>query len=155
MADIVSPEIRSRLMSRIRGKNTKPEQVVRRGLFARGFRFRLHDSRMPGHPDLVLPKYRTAIFINGCFWHGHSCHLFRKPSTNAEFWEIKIQRNRENDAKNVDLLAAAGWRVVTVWECALRGKSEDAVCEVLDSLAMWLREPSSKGVYSFPDSRRN
>lgn len=142
-------------MSRIRGKNTKPEQVVRRGLFARGFRFRLHDSRLPGRPDLVLPRYRTALFINGCFWHGHDCHLFRKPSTNPEFWETKIQRNRENDAKNIALLTAAGWKVVTVWECAIRGKSEDAVAEVLDSLAIRLREPSSEGVSSFPNSRRD
>lgn len=151
MADIVSPEIRSRLMSRIRGKNTKPELIVRRGLFARGFRFRLHDHRLPGRPDLILPKYRTAVFINGCFWHGHSCHLFRKPSTNSEFWEIKIQRNRENDANNIALLAATGWRVVTIWECAIRGKSEDAVSEVLDSLSTRLRELSSEGVYSFQD----
>lgn len=130
-------------MSRIRGKNTKPEQVVRRGLFARGFRFRLHDPRLPGKPDLVFPMYRTVIFVNGCFWHGHDCHLFKKPSTNREFWETKIQRNRENDARYLALLTAAGWQVITVWECAIRGKTENAIAEVLDSLGTRLKEPSS------------
>ena len=139
------------MMSHIRGKNTKPEQVIRRGLFARGFRFRLHDTRLPGRPDLVLPRYRTVVFINGCFWHGHDCHLFRTPATNAEFWATKIHRTQDNDARNVAILVGAGWRVITVWECAIRGKSEDAVSEVLDSLELRLREPSSEPISSLPD----
>lgn len=151
MADIVSPEIRSRLMSRIRGKNTKPEQIVRRGLFARGFRFRLHDPKLPGRPDLVLPRYRTVIFVNGCFWHGHCCHLFRMPSTNVGFWETKIRRNRENDTRNIADLTSAGWKTVSVWECAFRGKSEDEVAEVLDSLAIKIKDPASEQVSCIPD----
>lgn len=151
MADIVSPEIRSRMMSRIRGKNTKPEQVIRRGLFSRGFRFRLHDPKLPGKPDLVFPKYRTVVFINGCFWHGHGCHLFRMPSTNRQFWETKIQRNRENDTRNIVVLSAAGWKVMTVWECAIRGKSDAAISELLDFVADRLKKPRSEDPIDIPD----
>ncbi len=122
MADIVSKEVRSKMMSGIKGKNTKPEVLVRRGLFANGFRYKLHDQRLPGKPDLVLPKYMTVLFVNGCFWHGHECDLFRMPSTNREFWEKKINANRLNDSKNKELLLLAGWRVVTIWECATKGK---------------------------------
>jgi DNA mismatch endonuclease, patch repair protein len=135
VADILSPEERSKVMSRIRGKNTKPEQVIRRGLFAKGFRFRLHDRRLPGKPDLVFPRYRTVIFVNGCFWHGHDCSLFRRPSTNSEFWDAKIQRNRDNDLKNVALLVERGWKVINLWECAIRGKKSQDVAAVLEALA--------------------
>lgn len=121
MADIFSPEKRSRVMSGIRGKNTKPELIIRRALFAEGFRYRLHDKNLPGHPDLVLPKYKTVIFVNGCFWHGHDCVLFKMPSTNMAFWEHKININKSNDARNMGLLLASGWKVAIVWECTMKG----------------------------------
>ena len=110
------------MMSGIRAKDTKPELIIRRGLFANGLRYKLHDQKLPGKPDLVFPKYRTVIFINGCFWHGHDCNLFKLPSTNRAFWEKKIITNQLNDARNKTLLLAAGWRVVTIWECAIKGK---------------------------------
>jgi len=154
LADIISPEQRSALMSRIRGKNTKPEQLVRRGLFSKGFRFRLHDTKLSGKPDLVFPKYRTVLFVNGCFWHGHNCILFRMPSTNRAFWETKIKRNRENDASNIALLAAEGWKVITLWECAIRGKDDQDVSTVLDLLAELIRENSTEKVMSIAGQQR-
>lgn len=108
-------------MSRIRGKNTKPEILVRKGLHARGFRFRLHNKKLPGSPDIVLPKYGVAIMVNGCFWHGHKgCQYATKPKTNVEFWETKIARNRHRDEVTNTHLEALGWYVITVWECELR-----------------------------------
>lgn len=121
-------------MSGIRGKNTKPEWLVRRALHARGFRYRLHVRSLAGHPDLVLPRYRAVVFVHGCFWHGHEgCKYFRLPATRKEFWEGKISRNRNNDYRNRASLLEAGWRVATVWECALRGTNSntDAVAETL------------------------
>ena len=110
------------MMSGIRAKNTRPELIIRKGLFAKGLRYRLHDKKLPGKPDLVFPKYRVVLFVNGCFWHGHACDLFKMPSTNRDFWENKIGTNQANDAKNKELLLTAGWRVVTIWECAIKGK---------------------------------
>ena len=110
MADVVSAEVRSRMMAGIRGKNTKPEMIIRRGLHARGFRYLLHDKRLPGKPDLVLPKHRAVIFVNGCFWHGHDCPLFKWPKTRKGFWRTKIARNRENDESAVIALRRSGWR---------------------------------------------
>ncbi|WP_370235515.1 MULTISPECIES: very short patch repair endonuclease [Henriciella] len=120
MADIVPPKVRSRMMSGIRGKDTKPELIVRRGLHAMGFRYTLHNRRLPGSPDLVLPKHDAVIFVHGCFWHGHDCHLFKWPQTRPEFWREKIGRNRERDARSLAALRASGWRIATIWECALR-----------------------------------
>lgn len=126
-------------MSGIRGKDTKPEWLVRRALHARGFRYRLHARRLAGRPDLVLPRYHAAVFVHGCFWHGHEdCRYFRLPGTRAEFWEGKISRNRSNDARNTASLLEAGWRVAVVWECALRGTGRD-VDSMADLLAGWLR----------------
>ena len=111
-------------MSRIRGKDTKPEIRVRKGLHRRGFRFRLQDRRLPGRPDITLPKYGVAIMVNGCFWHGHKgCRYATKPRTNPEFWETKIERNRHRDEVTTAHLEALGWTVITVWECELRGKA--------------------------------
>ena len=111
-------------MSRIRGKDTKPEIRVRKGLHRRGFRFRLQDRRLPGRPDITLPKYGVAIMVNGCFWHGHKgCRYATKPRTNPEFWEMKIERNRHRDEVTTAHLEALGWTVITVWECELRGKA--------------------------------
>ena len=123
--DTLTLSLRSHCMSRIRGKNTKPEILVRKGLHARGFRFRLHNKKLPGSPDIVLPKYGVAIMVNGCFWHGHKgCRYATKPKTNIEFWETKIARNQHRDEVTAAHLEALGWTVITVWECELRGKLE-------------------------------
>ena len=124
MADILTPIQRHSCMSRIRGKDTKPEIRVRKGLHRRGFRFRLQDRRLPGRPDITLPKYGVAIMVNGCFWHGHKgCRYATEPRTNPEFWETKIERNRHRDEVTTAHLEALGWTVITVWECELRGKA--------------------------------
>ncbi len=124
MLDKLTPSQRHHCMSRIRGKNTKPEILVRKGLHARGFRFRLHNKKLPGSPDIVLPKYGVAIMVNGCFWHGHKgCRYATKPKTNIEFWETKIARNRHRDEVTTAHLEALGWTVITIWECELRTSS--------------------------------
>lgn len=121
MTDIKSPQDRSYNMSRIRGIDTKPEMLVRRFLFAHGFRYRLHDKKLPGKPDLVLPKYKTVIFVNGCFWHGHEgCKFFVIPETRREFWLTKINRTKEIDIQNHKLFTEMGYRILTIWECELR-----------------------------------
>ena len=119
--DKCSKETRSYNMSRIRSKNTKPEELVRTYLFAAGFRYRKNDKRLPGNPDIVLPMYRTVVFVNGCFWHYHEgCRYFVWPKTNAEFWAQKISGNVERDKKTYALLQEQGWRVIVVWECELK-----------------------------------
>lgn len=138
MADVVDAATRSRMMAGIRGKDTRPEMILRRGLHARGFRYRLHVRRLPGSPDLVFTRRRAVIFIHGCFWHGHGCHLFRLPATRREFWESKIEGNRARDKATEAALRADGWRVLTIWECALKGRERLPVDEVLDRAADWL-----------------
>jgi len=118
--DTLTAAQRSRVMAAIHGRDTKPEMVVRRYLFARGFRFRVNYARLPGHPDIVLRKYRTVVFVNGCFWHGHDCGAYRPPKTNEEFWTRKITRNQERDREEQRALARMGWHCVTVWECELK-----------------------------------
>lgn len=120
MADNHSKEIRSMNMSHIRSKNSKPEEKVRKGLFAKGFRYRKHVRKLPGCPDIVLPKYRTVIFVNGCFWHMHDCGRFVWPASNQDYWRPKILRNVERDKANVALLQNMGWKVIIVWECELK-----------------------------------
>lgn len=139
MADIVPADVRSRMMAGIRAKNTKPELLLRKGLHAHGFRFRLHDAGLPGRPDIVLPRYRSVVFAHGCFWHGHDCHLFRLPSTRPEFWRAKIERNREVDARSEAALKEAGWRQAIVWECALKGRTRLPLEDVIGDCADWLR----------------
>lgn len=125
--DTLTPEQRSLNMSRIHGRDTKPEVIVRKYLFAKGLRYRKNDKRFPGHPDIVFPKYKTVIFVHGCFWHGHEgCRYFRIPSSNVEFWEVKIRRNRERDKKDAAELEKLGWKVITVWECRIRRKADRA-----------------------------
>ena len=127
MADIKSKDARSYNMSRIRGKNTKPEEIVRKYLFSRGFRYRKNDKHLPGTPDIVLPKYKTAIFINGCFWHGHeNCKYATIPETNHDFWFSKISRNVERDKLTREKLTQMGWRVIDIWQCQLKAKEKDA-----------------------------
>ena len=119
--DVHSKEVRSYNMSCIKGKGTKPEEMVRKYLFSQGFRYRKNDKRLPGTPDIVLPKYKTAIFINGCFWHGHEgCKYFVWPKNNAEFWKAKILHNIERDKRDFERLENAGWKVIVVWECQLK-----------------------------------
>lgn len=139
MADIISPEQRSALMSRIRGSNTQIELEVRHGLHALGFRYRLGDSGLPGRPDIVLPKYRTAVFVHGCFWHQHGCNLFRLPKTRTEFWKAKVDANRTRDLKVEVRLIESGWHVETVWECELRGKSPEQKIGTILALAERIR----------------
>jgi DNA mismatch endonuclease (patch repair protein) len=123
---------RSYNMSRIRSKDTKPEMLVRKFLWSRGFRYRLNSPRLPGHPDIVLRKYRTCVFVNGCFWHGHEgCKSFTIPKTNTDFWEKKIRRNQQRDVEEQRKLAGMGWHCITVWECNLKSKKREQTLEAL------------------------
>lgn len=134
MADIKTKESRSYNMSRIAGKDTKPEELVRKYLFSKGFRYRKNVRKLPGTPDLVLPKYRTVIFVNGCFWHGHEgCKYFVWPKNNAEFWRQKIETNISRDQRNKAQLRDMGWNVLIVWECELRPPKRQATLERLES----------------------
>ena len=140
MTDIVDEKTRSQMMAGIKGKNTKPELVIRKQLHALGFRYRLHDTRLPGKPDMVFPKYRAVIFVNGCFWHGHDCHLFKWPSTRKEFWYEKITQTKERDAKHIMELLHDGWHVLLVWECALKGRSKLPLDVLIHEIAGWLTD---------------
>ena len=125
MADNHSKEVRSMNMSHIRSTNSKPEEIVRKYLFSKGLRYRKNVSNMPGKPDIVLRKYKTVIFVNGCFWHQHDCGRFVMPSSNTEYWSNKISRNVERDKTNIELLKAQGWKVLVIWECQLKKKVAD------------------------------
>lgn len=148
MNDVVDSATRSRMMSGIKGKNTKPELMVRSGLHRLGYRFRLHRKDLPGKPDLVFAKHRAVIFVHGCFWHYHDCHLFKMPSTRREFWETKIGRNRERDREVQAALRAAGWRSLVIWECALKGKGRLEADEVLARAVTWLEGNVADGEVS-------
>jgi len=137
MADNHTKEVRSRNMSHIRSTNTKPEEKVRKHLFSKGFRYRKNVHKLPGCPDIVLPKYHTVIFVNGCFWHKHDCPRFVWPSSNEEYWIPKITRNVERDLKNHRILREQGWRVVVVWECELK---EKCFQETMDKLVQVISE---------------
>ena len=139
MVDIMDKASRSKLMSGIRGKNTKIEIQIRKSLFARGFRYRLHVQHLQGKPDIVLPRYNALIFVHGCYWHGHDCHLFRLPSSNKDFWFLKIKSNQERDASVQKTLIASGWRIAIVWECAIRGRGQIGLKAVIDCLDHWLK----------------
>lgn len=138
MVDIITPEKRSSMMSGIRGKNTRSELLIRKGLHRMGFRYQLHRKDLPGKPDLVFPKHHAAIFINGCFWHAHGCHLFKWPSTRVEFWRDKIGSNKTRDELNIQANISMGWKVLTIWECALKGKTRRNLNEVIHTTANWL-----------------
>ena len=139
MADIVPAATRSRMMAGIKGKNTQPEIVMRRGLHQRGFRFRLHAKALPGRPDLVFARYRAVMFVNGCFWHGHLCRLFKWPKSRTQFWTDKIHANVARDVVNHARLKSSDWRVVTVWECALKGPGKLPIDKVLDTTSQSLQ----------------
>ena len=137
MADNHSKEVRSMNMSHIRSKNSKPEELVRKYLFSKGFRYRKNVKTLPGCPDIVLPKYKTVIFVNGCFWHGHDgCKHYTVPETNTEFWVSKVRRNKERDVFNVQRLESLSWGVITIWECELKSKVfQDTIAKVEAELA--------------------
>ena len=149
--DDKTPEQRSINMSHIRSKNTKPEEVVRKYLFAKGFRYRKNDARYPGKPDLVLPKYHTVIFINGCFWHRHGCKDSTMPKTNVAFWMEKWSKNVRRDHRNEAAWREAGWNVIVVWECALKdacaARTLDAICA---KIGAWAQERESGIVRRVP-----
>ncbi|MDD4011956.1 MAG: DNA mismatch endonuclease Vsr [Sphaerochaetaceae bacterium] len=137
--DTFEKAVRSRIMSHIRGKDTKPEMLVRRYLFSRGFRYRVNDKRYPGHPDIVLPRYRTVIFVNGCFWHSHEgCKLASRPSSNTDYWDAKLKRNKENDAKAARSLEDLGFNVIVIWECQL---SKSSFQQAMDDLETRIKSP--------------
>lgn len=132
MSDIFSFQKRSDIMSKIGGKNTKPEILVRKFLFSKGFRYRINVKTLPGKPDIVLPKYKTVIFVNGCFWHGHNCKKGKLPSSNIDFWRGKISNNKLRDDKNSDLLIKLGWKVIIIWQCEI-SKIDDRI-KILNKL---------------------
>lgn len=136
MTDVHSTEVRSYNMSQIKGKNTKPEMLVRKYLFSQGFRYRLHSNNLPGKPDIILPKYKTVIFINGCFWHGHeNCKYFVVPKTRTSWWINKIERNKQVDSDNFKKLMLLGWKVLTIFECELKkGKKENTLNELINKI---------------------
>ncbi|KRH78319.1 very short patch repair protein [Ferrovum sp. JA12] len=135
MTDIVDSKTRSRMMSGIKSKDTAPEMVVRRFLHRAGLRYRLHDYTLPGCPDLVLPRYRTVIFVNGCFWHRHpGCKLAYSPKNNFEIWQKKFDRNVLRDQRNIETLIKSGWRVIVVWECGLRKNPYNVLIALVDEV---------------------
>lgn len=145
MADNHDKATRSYNMSRIRAKNTRPELLVRKAIFAKGFRYRLHDKDLPGKPDLVLLKYKTVIFIHGCFWHGHpGCRKAVMPKSNTDYWQPKILRNRSRDEKHTEELKKAGWQIIVLWECALHKNNIDAA--IAEVIAQLLKNQPDKNI---------
>lgn len=143
------------MMAGIRGKNTKPEIKVRKALHKLGFRFGRTNARLPGKPDIILPRWKVAVFVNGCFWHWHGCQLSKLPTSSEDFWLAKLSANRERDARVLTQLRESGWRVVTIWECALRGKhTDDTLNAEMLGLTQWIRERSDEKTYVVPVVRR-
>ena len=134
---MVSPK-RSKIMRSIRSKHTRPELFIRSLVHKGGFRFRLHSSRLPGHPDLVLSKHRAVVLVSGCFWHGHDCHIYNPAKRRSPEWERKIARNRERDLKNLILYRAMGWKTMTIWECAIQGKTSLSEFQIMERIQQWI-----------------
>lgn len=157
MNDVHDPEGRSKNMRAIRNKDTKPELILRKLLFTRGFRYRLHADSLPGKPDIVFPKHRAAILVHGCFWHGHGCYLFKLPSTRREFWQTKIGQNQQRDIRDTKALQNAGWRVLCVWECALKGRLKWPPDELANRVGNWILSRADSDVRAeiqhLPDDR--
>lgn len=143
LPDIVSKQKRSEMMSRIKSKNTAPEMKVRTALHARGYRYCLHCKGLPGKPDIVFKKYKAIIMVHGCFWHGHDCHLFKWPSTRPQFWQDKIRKNKLKDKETSEQLNALGFRILTVWECAIKGKTRLDFVELTNTIEDWLKHGKS------------
>lgn len=151
MADTMTPEQRSRCMAAIKSNDTKPEMLVRRYLHAKGFRYGLHNKKLPGSPDIVLRRYKTVIFVHGCFWHGHeNCKYYRMPKSNVEFWRTKIGRNRTRDERNIQDLKKQGWRVIVIWECQL--KTVDLRALTLQQLTEALNRTYELSSYSYAEA---
>ena len=144
MVDVVDRETRSRMMSGIKGKDTSGELLIRKALHKKGFRYRLHRKDLPGRPDLVLPRHNAVIFVNGCFWHGHGCHLFKWPKTRPDFWKEKITGNKRRDKNNLQLLREKGWRICIVWECSFKGKKSVSVEDICRLLASWITSSETR-----------
>ena len=144
MADVHSPATRSKNMRAIRARDTRPELRLRRVLHASGLRYRLHETKLPGAPDLVFPKYRAVLFVHGCFWHMHSCRYFKVPETRTEFWVKKLEANRDRDRRVRIALLATGWRVGIVWECALRFSVKTGNSDLAEKIGAWLRNDSHR-----------
>ncbi|BEH16586.1 very short patch repair endonuclease [Marinobacter shengliensis] len=143
MADVHDRATRRRNMQAIRSKDTKPEVLVRKALFREGFRYSLHRKDLPGKPDLTLPKHRAVVQIHGCYWHFHGCHLSKIPDTDSEWWRDKLQTTRARDHRNRKFLAAEGWRVCEVWECALRGKNRRVLADIISQIKSWLNSDAN------------
>lgn len=146
MTDTVDTKTRSRIMSRVRNKNTAIEQAVRKALFAKGFRYKINDKTLPGSPDIVLPKYKAVIFVHGCFWHGHKCPRGKLPKSRVKYWKQKITTNQVRDNKDINKLINFGWRVAIVWECSLKGKNRLGVIEVSNIIERWLRTTNTDNI---------
>jgi DNA mismatch endonuclease (patch repair protein) len=138
MGDIVDQETRSRMMSGIRAKNTRPELFLRKGLHALGFRYRLHVPNIPGKPDIVFSKYEAIVVVHGCYWHGHNCRYFKWPKSNQDFWKEKITSNKTRDLRDLKMQQQLGWRVLVVWECAVRRSLRECDFDVVDLVAQWI-----------------
>jgi DNA mismatch endonuclease, patch repair protein len=153
MVDTVDAATRSRMMAGIGSRNTKPELLVRRHLHARGFRYTLGGAGLPGRPDIVLPKWKVAVFVNGCFWHWHGCHLSKIPNANCTFWETKLMANQTRDDVSQMAIVSTGWRVAIVWECALRGSfAESQLPRLIRNLERWIRTKPKSKVLELPSS---
>jgi DNA mismatch endonuclease (patch repair protein) len=135
----VDAATRSRMMAGIKGKNTKPELLLRKALHRRGFRYTLHSKSLPGRPDIVFPSRKAVIFVHGCFWHGHDCRFFKWPSTRVEFWREKIEHNMHRDERNIQALLGAGWRVATIYECSFRSAGTERCERTASSCASWIK----------------
>jgi DNA mismatch endonuclease (patch repair protein) len=145
MVDVLTADQRRLNMSRIRNADTGPELLIRRGLHIRRYRFRLHRKDLPGCPDITLPKYRSVILINGCFWHGHECPMFKIPETRKEFWIAKICKNRKRDAFVLSALAAMGWRTFVLWECSVKGPGRKPLDAIMNEIEAWLVGNDARG----------
>lgn len=145
--DIVDQHTRSRYMSGIKSKDTNPELKVRKELHRRGFRYRIHNSSLPGKPDIVMSKHKTVILVHGCFWHMHDCKLFKLPQTRRDFWKNKLENNVKRDKQNNTLLNMKGWRVFVIWECSIKRKDRQFIKRAIDAFEEWLETTSLNGQY--------
>ena len=152
MADTVDSLTRSRIMSKIKGKNTSIEIKIRKALFSKGYRYRIYDKKLPGHPDMAFPKFHAVIFINGCFWHAHDCRRFKIPDTNKEFWVRKFENNKLRDIRTTKDLLEIGWRVLIVWECSLKGKGKKNLDTLIGQIESWLSGSTDYAEISGNDS---
>lgn len=149
--DRFDPQIRSMVMASVGHKNTGPEMALRSALHRRGLRYRLHAADLPGRPDIVFSRYKAVIFVHGCYWHAHSCYRGTRPKSRQTFWDAKFRENKQRDARNAESLIASGWRVLTVWECAIKGKLAKPPALLARQVEQWLRRKKNTGEYEFID----